>query len=278
MYPSINIIKRYIGFQGKVLDSDKLESFAKQIKNAISKGKVKQEDPYLDKVNAVSASLKKLKGGDELNIGKAELNGLSGIGTYCGCQKANTRGRRNFEAAKSRTFRKRNDELGELPVTMPGGVLSAEQMANRKFDSIQLSPAYSQLIGKPAKNFSMMIHGEPGAGKTSFLLTFAKYLAENCGQVLFVTSEEFDASTMTDKINRYINPKPAGLFFSPSLHEVDLSPYAFVVLDSVNSLGLKLPDFKALQAEYRGVAFILVLQHTKQVSTEEEKIGSMKPR
>jgi hypothetical protein len=48
VYPSINIMKRYIGMQGKEVESKKIDSFVKQIEASIAKKKVGEDDPYLD--------------------------------------------------------------------------------------------------------------------------------------------------------------------------------------------------------------------------------------
>lgn len=109
----------------------------------------------------------------------------------------------------------------------------------------------------------MMLHGEPGAGKTTLLLKFAKYLANTFGKVLYISSEEFAASTMTEKVNSLLNPFPPNLEFAENLKDPQLSKYNFVILDSVNDLGLQLQDYKDLRAKYPNTAFILILQHTK---------------
>lgn len=255
VYPSINIIRRYIGIQGRELEHEKIESFQKLIETALKKEKVGADDPYRDKVQAIQNSLKKLKAGGVVQIGRAELNGLEGIIKACGClpKRSNTRKlkERNRQAYKRSSSR----ELS--------GVLTAEEMASRTFEMLDLKADYASLIGRPAKNFSMMLHGEPNAGKTTFLLKFAKYLAENFGKVIYISSEEFSASTMTAKVNEILNPFPPNLFFYYKLTDLDLSEYDFIVLDSINDLGLRIQDFKALRKEHPHAAFIIILQHTK---------------
>ncbi|MEI9918152.1 MAG: hypothetical protein WDO14_05045 [Bacteroidota bacterium] len=267
VYPSINIIKRYIGMQGKQIDSSKIELFQRQIDNALKNEKVKADDPYRDKVQAIHNTIKKLKAGNTVNIARAELNGLEGIVKSCGCKPSlgkiyNTNGKklrqcnkRTYTDAKTKGACSFNKGLS--------GVLTAEEMASRTFEKLNFNQRYSSLIGQPAKNFTMMLHGEPNAGKTTFLLKFAKYLAEFFGKVLYISSEEFSAATMTDKVNELLTPFPENLFFYANLEGIDLSEYDFVILDSVNDLGLTLPDFKALRKDNPDTAFILILQHTK---------------
>lgn len=241
VYPSINIIKRYIGMQGNEVDREKVTSFIKHIENA-KKEKIQDNDPYYDKVKTILNTLKNFKSNTKLVMAKAELNGLECIAKEC----------------SAKTNHKSNNSSNSL-----SGVLTAEEMANRQFERLDFTHPYNTLFGKPATNFTMMVHGEPGAGKTTFLLKFAKYLAETFGRVLYITSEEFSASTMTDKINDLIYPYPENLEFAASLREPILSNYNFIILDSVNDLGLRIQDFKALKKDNPNSAFILILQHTK---------------
>lgn len=269
VYPSINIMKRYIGMQGKEVESKKVDSFIKQIESSLAKKKVGEDDPYLDKVRTILNTLKKAKSGTPLSMARAELNGLEGIVKACGCKpkpaslgKIYNTGGRVLRRCRSGTY---SDAKKGACSHHKGlsGVLTAEEIANRKFEYLAFSSPWSNLVGRPATNFTMMLHGEPGAGKTTLLLKFAKYLANTFGKVLYVSSEEFAASTMTEKVNTLLNPFPANLEFAENLKDPDLSRYDFVILDSVNDLGLQLQDYKSLRAKHPNTAFILILQHTK---------------
>lgn len=143
------------------------------------------------------------------------------------------------------------------------GVLTAEEMANRKLDLLDFFSFWQSLFGRPARNFTMMFHGEPHNGKTIFLLKLAQYLAETFGDVLYVSSEEFGSPTMTKKVNEFLNPIPQQLHFAENLDDPDLSEYQFVILDSVNDLGLKINEYREMRKDYPETAFIFILQHTK---------------
>lgn len=269
VYPSVNIMKRYIGMQGKEAESKKIDSFVKQIESSLAKKKVGEDDPYLDKVRTILNTLKKAKSGTPLSMAKAELNGLEGIVKACRCKhkpaplgKIYNTGGKILRRCKSGTY---SDAKKGSCSHHKGlsGVLTAEEIANRKFEYLTFTSPWSNLVGKPATNFTMMLHGEPGAGKTTLLLKFAKYLANTFGKVLYISSEEFAASTMTEKVNTLLNPFPANLEFAENLKDPQLSKYDFIILDSVNDLGLQLQDFKDLRAKYPETAFILILQHTK---------------
>lgn len=264
IYPSITAIKRFIGLQGKD-DEKKINSFLKYLENLVAKKKLTKEDPYAGKVNAIYKSIKQ-RTSRKISISKAELSGLEGIVKACGCKNNlgriyNTGGRKLRQCKKktysdaSRGACSHNQGLN--------GVLTAEEMANRKLDLLDFFAFWQSLFGRPARNFTMMFHGEPHNGKTIFLLKLAQYLAETFGDVLYVSSEEFASPTMTKKVNEFLNPIPQRLHFAENLDDPDLSEYQFVILDSVNDLGLKINEYREMRKVYPETAFIFILQHTK---------------
>jgi hypothetical protein len=264
VYPSITAIKRFIGLQGKD-DEKKINSFLKYLENLVVKKKLTKDDPYADKVNAIYKSIKR-RTSRKISISKAELSGLEGIVKSCTCKKDlgkiyNTGGKK-LRPCKKKTY---SDASRGACSHNQGlnGVLTAEEMANRKLDLLDFSDFWSSLLGKPARNFTIMFHGEPHNGKTIFLLKLAQYLAENFGDVLYVSSEEFASATMTKKVTEFLNPLPQRLHFAENLVDPDLSEYQFVILDSVNDLGLKINEYKEIRKDYPDSAFVFILQHTK---------------
>ena len=290
VYPSLNIIKRYIGLQGKPIDKDLIDRFISQIEKALDK-KIMADDPYADKVKDIYNTLRKSKSSKTFSIKSSELNGLSGIVKECTCKHKHLgqiyriKKKDAVKAVKSKRVRECNfktysDARGKGTCSHNGGlsgvdtdnpILTAEQMANRKHELIHLTSFWLLVFGVIEKNFVLMVHGEPGNGKTMLLLSFAKYLADNFGNVLYVSSEECTSYTMTKKINELVNPRPPSLDFVGSLKGVDLSRYDFVFLDSVNDLQLKSADVKELYLRNPNVGFILNLQHTKGGSFRGDK-------
>jgi hypothetical protein len=263
VYPSITVIKRFIGLQGKD-DEKKVKDFIKYLENLVDKKKLSKDDPYADKVNSIYKSLKQ-RTSSKVMISKAELNGLEGIVKACGCSDMGRiyhTGGRKLRACKSKTY---SDASRGACSHNKGlsGVLTAEEMANRKLDLLNFFSFWHTLFGNPARNFTMMFHGEPHNGKTIFLLKLAQYLAEHFGDVLYVSSEEFASPTMTKKVNEFLNPLPERLHFAENLQDPDLTQYQFIILDSVNDLGLKINEYKELRKEHPDKAFIFILQHTK---------------
>lgn len=134
-------------------------------------------------------------------------------------------------------------------------------MANATYETMDFGP-YAQYFGHVAQNFDMMLHGQPGAGKTYFLLKMANWLAQNKGKVLFISTEEFGAVTLTNKIKETQANSP-NLFFAGKIAGINFSDYDFVILDSVNDAGINLTTYKEIRTKHPNTAFILILQKTK---------------
>lgn len=265
VFKSIEVIRSFIGLQGKELEENKLKNFIKKIEGLLDKGKIGNDDPYQEKVKLILKTLRKLvPGKDSVNLSKVELSGLEGIVKGCACSNLgkiyNTKGK-SLRKCKSRNYSDAKKGACSHNKGLDGG-MTAEEIANMTFDLLPFSGHWAELIGKPEKNFSLMIHGEPGAGKSTFLIKFAKYLTA-FGNVLYVASEEFGSVTLKNLVTTYLNPIPANLVFVPNLDATNVGDYDFVIFDSINDAGLKLDDYKAMKLENPKTAFILVLQHTK---------------
>jgi hypothetical protein len=263
-YASITAIKRYIELQGSD-DQKKINDLIRYLENLVEKKKLSNDDPYADKVNAIYKTLKQRRR-SKVSISKTELSRLERIMKACGSHqevgKIYDVGGKLLRRCKNKTY---SDASRGACSHNKGlnGVLTAEEMANRKLDLLNFSSFWYSLFGNPAWNFTMMFHGEPHNGKTIFLLKLAQYLAETFGKVLYVSSEEFASPTMTKKVNEFLNPLPTRLHFAENLQDPDLSSYQFIIMDSVNDLGLKINEYKELRKVHPEKAFIFILQHTK---------------
>lgn len=162
----------------------------------------------------------------------------------------------------------KNFDLFEKRIT--DRVVSAKDLLNsvNSDDIMELGYPYKEMLGDISKTFVLFLHGGPGSGKTTFLLKFANDLAISKGKVLYVSSEEFGSVTLVKKLKEMMGKEeedefelPDNLYFAKGL--TDLTDYQFVILDSVNDLGLEIEDFKELKTIYPDTAFILILQNTK---------------
>src|SRR5690606_7811001 len=159
-------------------------------------------------VHEVLDTLKKASAkGDTLDVSNSNaldlqgLNGLSalmGLAHQCGCIG---------------TGHKSLSGLGNLPVAPPqmaigsrrnsGGMkdtMTSHELENLSYTTLPLKGKWAELIGSPQTNFSMMVWGSPGAGKSTLMMQFSRYLAENHGNVLYVSSEEFPSYTLKTKL------------------------------------------------------------------------------
>jgi len=160
-------------------------------------------------------------------------------------------------------------------------LISAEDLLNKDFEKgLDFENKYKILFGKPAPNFSMMLFGQPGSGKTYFSLEFAYYLT-NFGKVLYISSEEYGSVTLQDKLKDIIEKQEGGhklksnnldkdnikipdnLFFAKGM--IDLEDYNFIFIDSVNDLDIDIMDYKEIRDIYSKTAFISILQSTKEM-------------
>lgn len=142
------------------------------------------------------------------------------------------------------------------------GIMTAEQVAKLEYEKLPFTGKWKDLVGQPSTTFDMMVFGQPGSGKTTFLLSFAHYLASNFGNVLYVSGEEFNSAPLTDKINQ-LPSLPPNLHFAEDIKNISLKDYRFVILDSITDLKIDLESYKSLRAMNPETAFILILQTTK---------------
>jgi hypothetical protein len=264
VFHSIGIIKRFIGMEGKALELQKRQGFIKFIENAIKKDKL-EEDPYKDKVKSILSALKKTKSeSTPVTIGHEELNGLQGIVSGCGCNYMGNIYHTNGKKLRECHSTNYSDAHGGACSHHGGlsGIMTAEEIANQHYEMLSFSGKWKELFGQPEANFTLMLHGEPGSGKTTFMMLLVKYLS-SFGDVLFVSSEEFGSETLQAKIKKYLAPIPGNIHFAANVPETGLGMYHFVVMDSINDLGLDLEGFKKLKGENPQTAFVFLVQHTK---------------
>ncbi|WP_267297631.1 DNA cytosine methyltransferase [Parachryseolinea silvisoli] len=272
----IRFIKRYIALHNTTKSPAAILSFIKDLQSAIDKKLIRKASPYANEIDLIQDKLisvfQRMKGNERFAINKKDLTRMTGIvngGAQEPCSREQDIGR-IYGGRKKGTRKCLNNTYSDARGNGTcshnqglNGVLTAEQMANRTFEMLHFTDPWRSLLGTPARNFTLMLHGEPGAGKTSLLLKLAEYLAINFGKVMYISSEEFESVTFTQKVKELLNPRPTNLEFAASLRGTDITGYSVVILDSINDLKLKLDDFKALKVAHPNTAFILVLQHTK---------------
>lgn len=249
---SISYLKRYIGMQGKDITREKAEKLLQVITGALDNEKVSANDPYMEKLKRVLASLrsyvKDLSTPDVLPIQEATLAGLQKALNGCGCGKS-INGLDGID-------------LSEDGRIAPKTVMSSMDFANMQFKTLGFTGKWLELIGDPSSNFTAMIFGKPKMGKSYLCVDFAGYLARNHGKVLYVANEEGLDYTLQEKLNDK-NVKHPNLFVTGTLPD-SLTNYDFIFLDSVSRLGLTAEDLRALKLKYPEKSFMYIFQSTKQ--------------
>lgn len=235
VYPSVQLIKKYINMNGKPGMKEKAARLIKQMESAAKRKRITKNDVYEAPLQKAYSNLKVFvadKKQKELEIEPKELNGLNGL----------------------------LNGLEGVDFVEPS-VMNSMDFANLQFDTIGLKGKWFDLIGDPSSNFTAMVFGKPKMGKSYFCIDFAGYLARNHGIVLYVAKEEGLDMTLQKKLNEKHVAHP-NLFVSSFLPQ-DLSGYDFVFLDSVNRLGLSPDDLNRLRAANPSKSFVFVFQTSK---------------
>jgi hypothetical protein len=252
---SITYLKRYIGIRGKKMTKEKAERLIKLMQGAVKKGKLVKSDSYASTLNRAYSSLmlfvQNAKPNDTLEIHPSILNGINEALEGCACDK------------KKNQLNGLDEPLTvQADTTTQNNVMNSMDFAKLKFDTLGFKGKWKDLIGDPSEGFTVMVFGKPKMGKSYLCVDFAGYLSKEHGNTLYVAKEEKLDKTLQDKLNDK-NVKNPRLFVSDHI-PLDLSPYQFIFLDSVNKLGLKPEDLERLKAENPGKSFIYVFQTTKE--------------
>lgn len=238
IYPSIQLLKKYINLNGKAGMKEKAMKLVKQMETAAKKRKVRKGDVYEVSLQQAYKNLREFvndKKQKTLLIEQRELNGLEGV-LGCACNQLNG--------------------IDEMPA-----IMNSMDFANMKFETIGMKGKWFDLIGDPSSNFTAMVFGKPKMGKSYLCIDFAGYLARNHGKVLYVAKEEGLDMTLQKKLNDKDVAHP-NLYVASVLPE-NLSSYDFIFLDSVNRLGLSPEDLNQLKASNPSKSFIFIFQTTK---------------
>jgi len=123
-------------------------------------------------------------------------------------------------------------------------------------------------MGAPSVTFHLAVFGLPGNGKSTFCIQFAKYLADNFGKTIFISSEEGYSVTLQQKLvnsnAQAINLDVADFRSGDDIiRDAQLGKYHFIFLDSLDRMNIDADKLRMLRAKYKNVAFITISQSTK---------------
>ena len=202
---------------------------------------------------------------DKANLGAIDLN--KPFDKQNSLMDFETLKNKPFEGLNIQPLNKISDNEKRNPLETDK-VSSMKKISNMKFELLNFKGKWNEFFGLPQTNFFCVIHGMSGEGKTNFSIQFAKYLAENFGNVLYVSGEEGFAPTFQQKI------KALGADNIPRLYAADIrtgqeilteidNKYHFIVIDSVNNMDIDPDMMKAIRNKFRKSGIIAICQSTK---------------
>lgn len=250
---SVRIIKRFIKFLNKPNKDEASKLLIETEKN------LKNTNEYRSEMLTVKKALTDFAAEKEVTIPEYDLRGLAGIAGLDGLgflpQIATT-------AAGFVLGRKVLDVINNKPAgTKKPTVINSKDIVNKQFETLPFTGQFETLVGKPSKNFKILIYGPPKMGKSTLAIDFAEYLANNFGKTLFVAAEEGINHTLQEKIKR-LKAVHENLYFADSIPN-DLSPYQFVFIDSIQRAKLQYDSMTKLINDNPGKGFVFVSQVTK---------------
>ena len=146
---------------------------------------------------------------------------------------------------------------------MPDGIVSSVQLKEMKFDFIEFSGVWKDLIGNPSKPFHIMIYVLPGSGKSTQSVNFVKYIANDHNfKVLFLSKEEGVSNTIQEKFNR-LNAFHKNIYITADMPD-DLSYFDLLVINSVNEMNMSPDDIRKIQETYPNLSTWQIFKATKE--------------
>lgn len=267
VYPSLVILRKFIRYTGRDANKEQLENLLEEIKNGLkSTSIISEKDPFRAKVveirNTVTRMLGKgtLKPVSSLSV---DLRGIEETIEGCDCGYHQTNGFDGFNGDDE------DDDFGMMSgnidnFDLNGSVMSAQQMMNYTYQTIDLPSPFNRLIGNPAENFTMMISGAPGSGKSTYSLAFAVALANFGKNVMYLTAEEYGSLTLQDRLQRVGGYNGNKLSFSGSLTSFNPAQYDVLFIDSLKVAKIDVEEIRELRKKYPRLAIVAVQQNNKQ--------------
>lgn len=249
-------VKRFLLLDGKTIQKQEIEGFLNDVQSAIKSKKITADAKLSKEVQLVQTKLLSLQN----TMGKSIKVVLSAATKK---QFTTALNKKKKKPSAKKASKKPLSGVEDKPevVDPKQNLMSSIDFAKLHFNSIGFSGKWYDLIGDPSPGFTAMVFGRPKMGKSYLCVDFAGYLARNHGTVLYVANEEKLDATLQMKLNDK-DVKHENLFVSDYL-PTDLSKYQFIILDSVNNLGLSPQDLQMLKRKNSGKSFIFIFQTTK---------------
>ncbi len=143
---------------------------------------------------------------------------------------------------------------------------NVKDLLSKKFEIMPFSGIWEQSFGKPCKQFSMMIYGDSGSGKTELAIKFCKYLT-NFGIVHYDSIEQGISHTLQMAMERNNMEQVADKFKILDKEQLpELTARLrkqrsadFLVIDSIQYLRMTKEEYFNFKNEFypkKGIIFI----------------------
>lgn len=291
---AVALIKRFISLEGKDGVMEKAKKLREDITKYMKEKNHILSDQLINALLGVEIALRRYieKNSLVVNLTEQGLSSLKGLGILDFNHKIkkgdlvrtfdNRRGRVKkvhdktveIEGAEGHYYAKKKVKVisqankgcsgpGCESLNGPGDpdTINSTDLSNMQFNRVGFTGKWLSLIGDPSEPWLMMCWSKPGKGKTTLMIEFSKYLAEVHGRkVLFIAKEEGLNYTLKEKFERLDAMHP--LITISTIIPDDLSPFNYVVIDSVTKFKLSTDELEKLKENHPNVSFIFIFQST----------------
>lgn len=134
----------------------------------------------------------------------------------------------------------------------------------RKFQTYELTGAWKLHLGKPEKNFQMLVYGNSGNGKTDYAIKLAKELAKLGVKVYYNSFEEGISCTLQEAVTRNELIDVNGKIIFGNKESIDemidrlskKNSACVVILDSRDYMNMTTEQYKKLVSRFPKKAFV----------------------
>lgn len=145
---------------------------------------------------------------------------------------------------------------------------NVKDLLSKKFDLMPFTGSWQESFGKPCKQFSMMIYGDSGSGKTELAIQLSKYLTK-FGKVAYNSIEQGFSHTLQMAMERNSMEQVASRFQILDKEQLpDLSKRLrkqrsadFVVIDSIQYLKMNKEEYFNFKSEFYPRKGIIYISH-----------------
>ena len=141
------------------------------------------------------------------------------------------------------------------------------QLGQMKFDRLPVKGDWERAIGKPTKNFSSIIYGSSGNGKTTGIIRFIKMIVGFDLRAVYFSLEEGIGGTMQDAFMRadMIKSHSGKIILAEDATLEEIITYStkrgspeVVVIDSLDYLNLTKEGYQLLRKKLKNKIIILI--------------------